>query len=528
MAARCPTVGAMGPARIPWSTAAVSVGSLDRRVHDAVQRAVAGTGQALEEGRRLPDQRTGEVHGQQHGHEGDGGGRDGPLQHRHLDDQGLHPLGGLGGHQQADVPTEGHPTHHGPVDPQVVQQTPPRVGRRCPSGGTMPAWASRTVRGPEGRAGRPETPRAARSVASRRFMLESMRIPCMNTSTLGPVSVDLVVELDPGGVEHAHLEGCRGAGPSGPPGDGRPCPLAVVPTAPLVSSSGQRYAAGRRCASTGSSRRTCRSRAMSRSATTTPGPGRSVRPPPSPMGRRPWCGRGRPASPAGRSPTCPAPITKTSFSTARARSRSSQWAGPVAAVNAGRHDHHGGPHQGHDPVELREAEVVADRQAEDGRWEPSGSGSVSSGTTTRSVPGPWWPTRRSVGAGQVHVEEVDLAVDGGDGPPVGSEQTAGVEEPVRRRRAPGGRALREAAGHEMDAVTPGQCSTPQRAVGPSSGSAWPRRNVRVPGHREVLGQHHQRRAGRGGFADQHSGVVEVGLGLGAGRGLDGPHAHDTG
>ncbi len=38
--------------------------------------------------------------------------------------------------------------------------------------------------------------------------------------------------------------------------------------------------------------------------------------------------------PGGRAPTWPAPITNTSFSTARARSSSSQWSGPVAAVNA--------------------------------------------------------------------------------------------------------------------------------------------------------------------------------------------------
>ena len=38
--------------------------------------------------------------------------------------------------------------------------------------------------------------------------------------------------------------------------------------------------------------------------------------------------------PGGSTPTWPPPTTKTWFSTARARSRSSQWAGPVAAVKA--------------------------------------------------------------------------------------------------------------------------------------------------------------------------------------------------
>ena len=186
MAARWPTVGAMGPARMPWSTAAVSVGSLDSVFMTLSSGSVAGAGQPLEQRRRPADHRPGEVDGQQHGHEGDGRGRDRPLQHGHLDDQALHPFGGHGRHQQAHVPAQGHAAHHRLVDAQVVHQGAPRARRRCPCGGTRPAWASRRARGRAGRGGRPGNPRAARSVARRRFMLESMRIPCMNTSTRGP------------------------------------------------------------------------------------------------------------------------------------------------------------------------------------------------------------------------------------------------------------------------------------------------------------------------------------------------------
>ena len=50
----------------------------------------------------------------------------------------------------------------------------------------------------------------------------------------------------------------------------------------------------------------------------------------------------------------------------------------------------------------------------------------------------------------------------------------------------------------------------------------------MPGHGEVLGQHHQRRTGRGRSADQHRGAIEVGLGVGARRRLDGRDAMTQG
>ena len=118
MAARWSTVGAMGPARIPWSTAAVSIGSLDSEFMTLSSGPMPVRGSRRNSARRPADQRAGEVDGQQHGHEGDGRGRHRPLEDRHLDDQALDPLGGLGGHQQAHVGPQRHPADDGLVDPR--------------------------------------------------------------------------------------------------------------------------------------------------------------------------------------------------------------------------------------------------------------------------------------------------------------------------------------------------------------------------------------------------------------------------
>ena len=93
-----------------------------QHVHDAVERAVAGAGQGAEDLGQPADHRPGEVGGQEHRHERDGGGGQGPLEDRHLDDQAADPFRGLCCDEQADVATEGHAPDHGLVDPEVVEQ----------------------------------------------------------------------------------------------------------------------------------------------------------------------------------------------------------------------------------------------------------------------------------------------------------------------------------------------------------------------------------------------------------------------
>ena len=87
-------------------------------------------------------------------------------------------------------------------------------------------------------------------------------------------------------------------------------------------------------------------------------------------------------------------MTNTWSSTARARSSSSQWAGPVAVGEGGRNGHHRGPGEGQHPVELGKPDVVAEasgrgRRRRRLRHAPSrGSGT----TTTARRPGRWCPT----------------------------------------------------------------------------------------------------------------------------------------
>ena len=82
------------------------LGVARQSVHHTVHRAVAGAGQPPEQGGRPLDHRPGEVDGEQHGHEGDGRGGHGPLEHRHLDHQSADPIGSQGRHQQSDVASQ--------------------------------------------------------------------------------------------------------------------------------------------------------------------------------------------------------------------------------------------------------------------------------------------------------------------------------------------------------------------------------------------------------------------------------------
>ena len=84
---------------------------------------------------------------------------------------------------------------------------------------------------------------------------------------------------------------------------------------------------------------------------------------PRPTGRRsPSARRSRSAAAPCR--TGSAASTNAWFSIARARSRTSQWSRPVAAVNADGTVSSAGAAHGEDPVELGEAEVVADAEPE--------------------------------------------------------------------------------------------------------------------------------------------------------------------
>ena len=191
----------------------------------------------------------------------------------------------------------------------------------------------------------------------------------------------------------------------------------------------------------------------------------------------------------------------------------------------GGHHQHRGALQGHDPVELGEAEVVADGQAEH-RTGPSGAaGPAPSGATHSRSPGAIGGRLAEGGAASVHVEEVDLAVDGLDRPG-GTEQAAGVGQPPVGVPPP-------------LAAARGSCRPPggSRAAGPAPRprSPWGRPGAR----RGPAGSRGRRppRSTRGGPPGRPRrrpppppglGGVEVRPPIRAGRRLDGCHAHGTG
>ncbi len=91
------------------------------------------------------------------------------------------------------------------------------------------------------------------------------------------------------------------------------------------------------------------------------------------------------AVPSAWRPTCPGAITKAWFSIARARRRGSQWARPVTSVKAAGTTRISAPRQREPAVQLREAQVVADRH-------PDPAPEDVARRRPRS-PAPWRPTR---------------------------------------------------------------------------------------------------------------------------------------
>ena len=150
-----------------------------------------------------------------------------------------------------------------------------------------------------------------------------------------------------------------------------------------------------------------------------------------------------------------------------------------------------------DPVELGEAEVVADRHAEGDAVEPArqrrgddlGAGLLVLGLAVGD-------------AADVDVEHMDLAVGGLD-LPVGADQDRGVEGPLLALDP-----LGDAAGEQVDAelARPGARRIERRPV-ERLGPVAQRRRVaeQVP----LLGQHDQLGAVGGGRADQALGHLEV-------------------
>jgi hypothetical protein len=63
-----------------------------------------------------------EVGREEQGDECGGGCGKRPLKNRHLDDETAHSFGGLGGHHEADIATEGDPADHGFLDAEVIEQ----------------------------------------------------------------------------------------------------------------------------------------------------------------------------------------------------------------------------------------------------------------------------------------------------------------------------------------------------------------------------------------------------------------------
>ena len=111
----------------------------------------------------------------------------------------------------------------------------------------------------------------------------------------------------------------------------------------------------------------------------------------------------------------------------------------------GRNCDHGGPGEGQHPVELGEADVVAEGQSED----DPGSGFLgahsSEGDHTDLVTGGDRVGLPERDASQGHVEEMDLPIGGEQGS-VGPDQAAGVGHPVVGATT----ALGKAAGHQVD------------------------------------------------------------------------------
>ena len=205
-------------------------------------------------------------------------------------------------------------------------------------------------------------------------------------------------------------------------------------------------------------------------------------------------------------PCCPAASTKHWFSIARARSSGSQCAMPVSSVKFAGTLSTSAPAVGELAVELREAQVVADGQADRQAGE-LGDHRVGAG-------------RRPVGLAigdpaDVDVEQVDLRVRGGDGA-VRGEHDRHIADARAVARALDG----DAAADQVDAVLArpaGQRVDGLAAVEPL-GVAGELRPVGdgVP----LLGQQHQLGPAGGGARDQRRHPLDVLRLVGPGDELD--------
>ena len=141
--------------------------------------------------------------------------------------------------------------------------------------------------------------------------------------------------------------------------------------------------------------------------------------------------------PGSVSPICAAAATKHWFSTARARRSSSQWSLPGVQREVRRHREEQRALEREHPVELREAEVVADGQSHRPALDLGHDGLVAGLLCIRLAIDE---------AAGLDVEEMDLAIDGRD-LAVGIEDDAGVRQ-LLASLAP----LRDRAADERDSV----------------------------------------------------------------------------
>ena len=276
MAARWSTVGAIGPARIPWSTAAVSRGSAENMFMTLSRGPLPVRGRARKTLATRPTTGRAKWAASSIGHEGDGGGGQRPLEHRHLDHQAPDPLGGLGRHQEADVPAERDAADHRLVDAQVVEEGDDVVGVgvhavvRRPLGSGRQSVAGQVEEDDPVALGGQVGGQAAVHVGVHQDAVEEDEDP-------GPAAVDLVVELQVVVDELADLVGRDRARVVvrqvlGCPQDpARSRPGAVSSWCPCRCHAVHGTPPGCRFASTGRRARTSARSAKSRSATTTPG-----------------------------------------------------------------------------------------------------------------------------------------------------------------------------------------------------------------------------------------------------------------
>ena len=176
----------------------------------------------------------------------------------------------------------------------------------------------------------------------------------------------------------------------------------------------------------------------------------------------------------------------------------------------GHGDHARAAHR-EDAVQLGEAQVVADRQAE-----LDAVGGLRQHDLLAAVLVLGLAVRAPA---DLDVEHVDLAVDRADFA-VGADVHRGVGALL----APGD-ALRDRAGHEVDAELPRGRARPGQG-GPVERLGARGRLLRRPQHGPLLRQHHELGARGRGRAREPVGGGEVALAICGGRELDGGGAHE--